>query len=177
MENFETYEVGKKYEQYRINKDDIRFDITDSGAKLVVCFRGLKQEEIEQFKSGHNIEFRFLSLYDIIIICVKIGTLNWMDAPYSIHLSPNLTTLLPVKDGEGLSVQLILFDSETGELKALRLVGLSTKFTQALFKELKEQNEKPFNKTEYYNNLCAIYNRYSTNQLVKMARTYYKIDY
>ena len=71
--------------------EGVRFDIDDSGAILLVFFNNPTEYEIEQFK--YNFEIRFTHLYNVIMITTKIGNLNWMNAPYTPHLSKNLTTL------------------------------------------------------------------------------------
>lgn len=110
------------------------------------------------------------------MLTVKIGTLNWMDAPYSPHLSKNLTTFEIPASGKGLGLTLILVDSATGKIMHLRLIGLSEPFTKKLFGTVMEQKVKPFNETAYNNTINRIYNLYPTAQIVKMSRDYCRKD-
>lgn len=93
-----------------------------------------------------------------------------MDAPYSSHLSLNLTRELPqFNEGEGLPAMLILTDAATAKVVSLRMVGLSTRFSNRLVQEVNAQKSKVFSVKEYNRNLTQIYAKYSTKDLVKMS--------
>lgn len=171
----EKYEVGQVVEGFKYHSENAYFDIDDSGATMLVFFKKPTTEEIEQFKSGKNFEIRFTELYSVIMITVKIGNLNWMDAPYTPHLSKSLTKFEFHSENQGLGLTLILADAITGEIKSIRLLGLSEKLTKRLFGTILEHKAKPFDKKEYYNSLNKIYAAYQTNQIVKMSNNYCKI--
>lgn len=158
------------------HKEGVYFDVDDSGASLIVYFNSPTDEELAQFREGHKFEIRYIELQNIIMFTVKIGNLNWMDSPYSPHLSKNLTRLTAPEDGQGLALTLILIDSYTGTVKNVRLLGLSTSFTQKLLKDLVLQLEKPFDKSVYLTALNRIYQRYTTNQISKLSNIYCKIN-
>lgn len=172
----EKYEVGQVVEGFKYHSENAYFDIDDSGATMLVFFKNPTAEETEQFKSGKNFEIRFTELYGVIMITVKIGNLNWMDAPYTPHLSKNLTKFELPSENQGLGLTLILVDAITGEIKSIRLLGLSEKFTKRLFGIIMEHKVKPFNKEEYHNSLNKVYAVYQTNQIVKLSRDYCKIN-
>lgn len=170
-----AYEVGQVINEFKNHQEGTLFDVTDSGATLLVFFSNPTDDEINQFKSENKFEIRFTELCNVIMITVKIGNLNWMDAPYSPRLSKNLSELQPVSKDKGLSLSIVLIDTTTGEIKHMRLVGLSEMFTKQLFAVIEKQKEKEFNVIEYNNILNRIYNIYSTNQIVKMSSNYCKI--
>ena len=170
------FEVGKIIEKFKSHTEGVQFDVADDGATMLVFFRNPTTNEKNQFQSGKNFEIRFIELSDIIMLTVKIGNLNWMDAPYSVHLSKNLTKLQDVKENEGIGLTLVLIDAITGKIEHLRLLGLSTNFTKALFKAIKEQQNKKFNKELYIEKLNLIYQKYSTKEIVKVSRNYCKIN-
>lgn len=154
--------------------EGIRFNIDDSGAILLVFFNNPTKYEIEQFK--YNFEIRFTYLYNVIMITTKIGNFNWMDAPYTPHLSKNLTTLQMPKENQGLGLKLILVNSLTGEIKNIRYFGLSTNFTKQLFKTIINCKSENFDIKEYDNTINKIYSKYSTNEIVKMSSNYCKFN-
>lgn len=170
------YEVGKVVDNFKHHSEGVHFDISDDGATMLVFFQRPTSDEIEQFKSGKNFEIRFVELYGVIMITVKIGNLNWMDAPYTPHLSKNLSKFQLPNKGQGLGLTLVLVDAITGEIKHIRLLGLSKRFTKRLFGVAMEYKAKPFNKTEYNNSLNRIFSTYQTNQIVKMCKDYCKIN-
>lgn len=169
------YEVGQIVDSFKQHSEEVFFDIDDSGATMLVFFKNPTSDEIEQFKSGKDFEIRFTEMYGVIMITVRVGTLNWMDAPYTPHLSKNLTTFQIPSEGQGLGLTLFLIDSVSGEIKHIKLLGLSEHFTRRLFGLIIEQKQKDFNITEYNNALNRIFSAYQTNQIVKLSRDYCRI--
>lgn len=170
------YEAGQVVDVFKNHSEGVYFDIADDGAKMLVFFQSPTAEEIEQFKSGKNFEIRFVELYSVIMITVKIGNLNWMDAPYTPHLSKNLTKFQLPSEGQGLGLTLILIDAITGEIKHMRFLGLSERFTKRLFGIAIEHKVKPFDKVEYNNSINRIFSTYKTNQIVKLSKDYCKMN-
>lgn len=170
------YEVGQIVDNFKGNLEGVQFDISDDGATVLVFLQGPTAKEIEQFKSGKNFEIRFTELYGVIMITVKIGNLNWMDAPYTPHLSKNLARFQLPKENQGLGLMLMLIDVNTGEIKHIRLLGLSEKFTKRLFGVVMEHKVNLFSKTEYNDSLNRIFSAYKTNQIVKLSKDYCKIN-
>lgn len=170
------YEVGQVVDKFKQHSEGVYFDIDDSGATMLVFFQSPTADETEQFKSGKNFEIRFTELYGVIMITVKIGNLNWMDAPYTPHLSQNLTKFQLPDENQGLGLTLILIDGVTGEIKHIRLLGLSERFTKRLFGIVMEYKVKPFDKAEYDKSIKKIFTIYKTSQIVKLSRDYCKIN-
>lgn len=170
------YEIGQVIEKFVGRDEGTVFDISDTGATLTVFFQNPIDKEIEQFKSGSSFEMRFAELYGVIMITVKIGNLNWMDAPYSPHLSKELTKFELPAEGQGLGLTLFLVDTATGEIKHMRLIGLSERFTKRLFGAVMEQKMKEFSKADYANSINRIFSAYKTSQIVKMSKDYCKIN-
>lgn len=170
------YEVGQIVDNFKHHSEGVQFDISDDGATMLVFFERPVAEEIEQFKSGKAFEIRFTELYGIIMITVKIGNLNWMDTPYTPHFSKNLTKFQLPNEKQGLSLTLVLVDALTGEIKHMRFLGLSERFTKKLFGVVMEHKVKPFNKDEYSKSINRIFSVYQTNQIVKLSKDYCRMS-
>lgn len=170
------YKVGEIVDSFKTYQEAVKFDIADDGAIMQVFFNGPTQDEICQFNVGNNFELRFSEIRGVMIFTVKIGNLNWMDAPYSPHLSKNLTKLESPSNGMGLNLTLMLIDSLTGEIKHIRLLGLSENFTRKLFDVVAKQAMKEFDRGEYLQTINRIYAMYPTAKIVKMSMDYCKID-
>ena len=170
-----SYTVGQKVEKFKNHLEGTKFDIADDGATLMAFSPSPRPDEIEQFKAEHNFEIRFTELYGVIMLTVKIGNLNWMDVPYTPHLSQNLTKFQLPNEGQGLALTIVLIDSNTGEIKSMRLVGLSEKFTRKLFGTVMDEKMNDFDASEYDQKLLQIYQRYTTKQIVSMSSDYCKI--
>lgn len=170
------YEVGQIVDSFKHHPENVQFDIADDGATMLVFFKSPTPNEIEQFQSGKNFEIRFTELYNVIMITVRIGNLNWMDAPYTPHLSKNLTKFQLPNNNQGLGLTLILIDAVTGEIKHIRLLGLSKRFTKQLFGAVMEQKVNEFDVEKYNSTLSKIYSIYPTTQIVKMSKDYCRIN-
>ncbi len=170
------YEVGQTIDEFRNHKECVYFDIDDAGATMLVFFKNPTANEIEQFKSEKSFEIRFTELYGVIAITAKIGNLNWMDALYTPHLSKNLTRIQLPDENQGLNLLLILVDAITGEVKHLRILGLSTKFSRRLLGAVMEEITKEFDEEKYNNAINRIYSSYQTKQIVKLSKDYCKFN-
>lgn len=168
------YEVGQIIPSFINHNEGVLFDIADEGANLIVFFKNPTEDEISQFKK--SFEIRFTKLYDVIMLTVKIGNLNWMDAPYTPHKSKYLTKLQLPNKNQGLALTLYLVDAVKGQIKTMRFLGLSEKFTRSLFAEVMEEKMKPFSEANYTNNLNRIFSIYPTKKIVQMSGVYCKFD-
>ncbi len=106
---------------------------------------------------------------NIIFPLLKFGNLQWMDAPYSVHLSKNLTHLEVPTEGTGLAMHIALYDTHTGKLCSNRIIGLSTNMSKKLIKIINEQKQKTFDRKEHDRNIRNVYAAYPTKKLVQMA--------
>lgn len=170
------FEVGQVIEKFKNHQECVQFDISDTGATMLVFFENPTLDEIDQFKSGKNFEIRFTELQGVIMLTVKIGNLNWMDAPYNSNLSKNLTKFELPNENQGLGLTLVLVDAITGEIKHMRLLGLSERFTKQLFGIAMEQKMGDFNMIEYNKSIDRIYSVHSTEEIVKISKNYCKIN-
>lgn len=170
------YEIGQTLDGFKNHPEGAQFDIADDGAIMLVFFNSPTGEEIEQFESGKGFELRFTEMYGVVMITVKIGNLSWMDAPYTPHLSPNLTGFQMPEEGHGLSLMLVLIDSATGTIKHMRILGLSEKFTKRLFEVSSDLWANPFDAVKYNSSINRIFSVYNTNQIVRLCKDYCKLN-
>lgn len=171
----ECYTVGDIYQKAVNHQEGLVFDIDDSGINLSVYMRKPTTHEIEQFASGKPFEMKLVQLKNIIFSIVKFGDMDWMDAPYTVHLSRNLTKLEVPANGYGLAMTVHLYDTQTGKLLCNRLLSLSTEISRGLIKMVMEQKEKPFNRQDYIDNVRSIYTAYPTKKLLGMALYSYRL--
>lgn len=172
---FKKYEVGNIYPEVKGHNEGCYFDISDEGANLVVYFNRPTKEEIENFKSEKRFEMRLIELSDIMMFLVKFGSLNWMDAPYTPHLSKNLSKI-NLEPEKGLAVTIMLFDTSNGHLESIRFISLSERFTEKIKKNIDDLMNRPFDKQNFNYSVNMIFSKYSTNELVKMSSQSFKIN-
>ena len=170
-----NFSVGQTVESFKNHPEVPVFDVADGRAVLVAFFRYPSANEVEQFQNGKNFEIRFTELGGIIMVSVKVGTLKWMDMPYTPHLSENLTNFQVPSYG-GLALTLVLVDAITGEIKSIRLLGLSKNFTQRLLDTAKAKKQEMFDIGKYKEAVSMINSRYTTKEIVNLSRDYCKIS-
>jgi hypothetical protein len=97
----------------------------------------------------------------------------WSDAPYSWHLVPEDQRTLPGAESPATRapIQIVLVDTATGLVLALRALTLSSAITHALHAAILEQAAEPWLSGATYDAALAdIYRRYPTSaELLKHA--------
>lgn len=162
------YHVGKVVENLKGSNEGTRFDMSDSGATLCIYFNRPTKQEIEDVKNG-SLQFKMFTKNNIIFILSKFGNMSWMDSPYHVALSKNLSKLDYINDGLGYSCSIILVDTATGEIKAMRYISFNTSFSRKLNQNIQSQNVNEFNKSSYNRDLNSIFNTYSTKCMVNYS--------
>lgn len=172
---FEKFEVGTVYPQLKTCREGMQFDIQDSGALLVVHIPSPTKKEIMEIRKG-SFEIKSFAFSNVIMLMTKFGSLDWLDAPYTPHLSQNLTGFSPdlALPESGLSLFIVLVDSATGEIKGIRLIGLGHNFSISLVKDTLELWKKHFELRTYNQSVDKIFSGYSTKDLVRLASNRWK---
>lgn len=163
-------EIGKRIAALKGHGEGVKFSISDSGAELLVCFNRPNQKEIKAIKDG-NLQFGMFVRDGVMFILSKFGSMPWMDAPFHVALTKNLTELQEIEKGQGYGCIIILADTLTGEIKALRYISFNTEFSRKLKKNIQDQmiERDNFNIEEYDSKLRTIMKNYSTKTMVKYS--------
>lgn len=164
----ERIEVGQCIPKFINAPEGVRFDMTDSGATLTICFNQPTNTEIESIKKG-KLEFGMFVKEDIIFILSKFEGMKWMDSPFHIKLAKNLTLLQDAQAGQGYALHITLIDTKNGEIKAMRLVGLNTQFSKKLKSNIEEQQKNEFDSSSHTMKLSNIMRNYSTEDMAKFS--------
>ena len=168
------FEVGKLFDEGKTRyNESTRFDFQQDGAVLILFFDRLTLQEIEWIKTG-RFEIGFYEKDEIIFMLSRFGSMNYIDAPYSVHLSKPFT-FDELREGMGFSLSIFLVDASNGILKAMRYVGLSTDFSRRLQKAIERQKTAEFDRNAYDAKLRQIYANYSTDDLVQKADAWCRI--
>lgn len=174
--SFKIFEVGKTYPEAIGHEEAPLFDITDAGIIIPIYINRPTDEEVAQFKSDVPIKMAYVSKENVLIILMKFGNFSWIDAPYTPHLSNQLTHLPDdIEFSQGFTCHLLLFDTATGELKTQRIFSLREKMSNDLIREVKKMLARPFNRTAYAADISSSY-RYTTDELVRQTRMIYRIQ-
>lgn len=163
-------EVGKVLNTQLPDKDQCVMNMDSSGLSLLINFDNPTTNEIEQMKAEQPFEIRFVALNDIIYFTIKFGTLQWIDAPYSPHLSNLGAAWEEITDDRlGYSLTIILTDARTRIVKNIRFVGLGNTFSKKLYESVKFVSSQTFDIINYDKALRAITYKYTSAQLANMA--------
>lgn len=158
-------EVGKTHDFLR-GPEGALFDMTDEGANLIIRYRGITENEVKSFREG-IFKMKITVLSGIIFVLVRFDS-ETMDVPYHVMLSKNLTELQEIGEGQGIHLTVFAGDARTGELKVLRSIGLDTKISKILQREIAAQFGE-FDQKKYDRDLDSIYAKYSYRDLEKFA--------
>lgn len=90
---------GEVLTQYMFHPEGVLVDVTDFGINVKILINRPTNKEINQMKAEAPLEIKLLEMDNIVFFLFKFGNLNWMDAPYSVHLSKSLHHLSDVSDG------------------------------------------------------------------------------
>lgn len=145
----------------------VSFDLMSQGANLLICFKDLSDEEINQIEEG-DIEFKLFYKTNIIVFLAKLGQMQWIGAPFHIHFKLNGRSFNKpeFKEDEGLGLTIFGVEAKNSLVKTnIRLVGLSHDFTNKLFELIDEQSKDTFDKTEYDRRVRDLINYYKAEEM------------
>lgn len=162
-------EVGKQYPG-NYHQEGNYLDYDKNGFTLYYFLPNITKTEEEGFKTG-KYKFALTVMSDILFLLSEFKPgLALSDTPFHFGLyQDNRIEYLPkdIPEGEGLALQIIAVDSATGIIKALRLIGLSTKFSRKLIEICVEQSKEKVDETMYGANLFRIQHSYQAKDLYK----------
>lgn len=171
MNQYTKLDVGKLFKQDTFAyQEGIKFGFDASGGDLYIYFKSPTSKEVQAIKKG-VFNLKLLEMNNILFLLFKFGLEQWIDVPFSPHLSRN-KDFIPhnIENGMGYPLRVYLIDANTGILKVLKLIGLSTEISNEFREIYLKLRGNDFNAKEYDQMLNKIYSTYSTNQLVQLTR-------
>lgn len=145
---------------------------TGSGFDLVINLPDLTPREISSYKSG-SYRFDLLEKNQLMLMLFEFKPgCPLSDAPF--HMSQyqdDRAANLPetIEDGQGFALQIIVIEQRSQKIKALRTIGLPTKFSRDMLDLCHKQLDNPLSKSEYNEAVNHVYNNYTTRQLVRYS--------
>lgn len=164
MEHLEILKVGRIYSKYAIKRDLTCLDYSLDGLKLVVFMQSPSQEEINSFNKKSIYKFKLIYIDGICYLLHKFGDNLWSDTPLRVHTNNIVSELLP---NEGLSLQLLMFDSDNGKLHVIRLIGLPNNISNEILKYV--DNAPKFSDYEFNKKVLEMQLKFTTEMLVNFA--------
>lgn len=163
MNNYSSYAVGSLYPEF-LRPEGCQFDMTDSGAIMILCYANPTEKEILEHKADKPLEIRLSRFDSTLILTAKFGSLPWVEFPYHPQLT-TCTTMEDLEEGQGYAVQIFVANCVTGELKNIRLISLSTAFSKSLRNAHNSMLSAEFNPATYDSYLAALFKSYKTSDI------------
>ena len=126
------FSIGERRPEWKMMADGCIMEYSEcSGLTLWAFYQEPCQEEIHAFSCDSAFQITFTDVKGIGFFCVKFGELPWSDCPFCPNLYDHKPEFSPLPEGIGITLNVLLIDSATGELKAIRLIGLGAAFSQS----------------------------------------------
>ncbi|WP_331732480.1 hypothetical protein OG613_48075 (plasmid) [Streptomyces sp. NBC_00015] len=172
--------VGEPYPgrvQWRDGACEI--SITQQGVDFVLALANPTTHEVKAFRKG-NAEFALVPGRHHLMWAYKFTDpqdsdprhgIQWSDQPWEYHRqAAGPAAAVPAGRGGSFQLQLVLVDASTGVVEALRMIGPSVEFADALRDAVEAQASVPHDPAAANRELESVYTRYkSSTDLVLVA--------
>ena len=167
--------VGEKWPGKLPLQEGAYFEMRNGTLLLLLLFDRPTEKEIADARHG-KLKMGYYVNNSVIFVVFKLGSMPWMDAPFSIRRYKNLVQdwSEEIQPTEGLSIQISLVDRTTEILHSIRLVSSSHTFAKGLRREILKQLELPYSDTLYNSDIDNIYSRLTSEDLAHRAENMFR---
>jgi hypothetical protein len=162
--------VGEKYEPNVIDRPEgCHYNFDETGHWLRLMWSNPIDLEISSVQSGRA---RFgLYVHDTVIFLLhQFGETPWNEAAYSIHLVAQERRRIPeINPRLHALLKVILIDSATGVVAAIRALTFSADFTYRLHKAIRRQSKQLWDASKHTEIVKWVSDTYKTTDLVQQA--------
>lgn len=167
------YSVGESFIEGQTSMKEGVYLHIDYAVTITVVLDGPTPNEVHQFKasSGAPARFAWVDTEHAGVLCVKFGSLPWLDAPYTPHVyaSPPKPPAAYLTGMQQL-VTLNLVDGSTGLIVAMRAVSWPSQFVNAVGATLVRMLNSPPNPGAHDAAVDALYARYPDTKVMVRDR-------
>lgn len=163
MDDFYVLQKGKVYEEYKINSDQYVLEHDDaSGFSLIMCVTNITDQELKCIQDG-LFTMTFEDINDVGMFCFEFDRAMRIDTPFCPNIYEEKHKFKQPEDGQGYILTVLIFESTTGVLKGIRVMGIGHEISIAI----KQYCDKcKITKQEYNREVDRIYKQYTTSQLM-----------
>ena len=134
-----------------------------NGAPMLSFNFSVTEKDIAAFQRG-SLSFGLFSENNILFILFKIEDfLDWSDLAFTIHLAQD--EKIEVNESY-LPFNLVLVESSTNIIKALRMVTVTPAFRSMFARITQQQAQERFDTIDYYNKIGVLYKKYPSAALM-----------
>jgi len=167
--------IGQPYDpSIRKWPQGCHYNYDSSGHWLHYLFRNPSEVERSSIQAG-QAQFGLYIHGPVIFLLHKFGDLLWNDAPYNWwRVSQESRDIPEVSDEIHALLRVVMVDTATGLVAALRALTFSAPFTRRLHEAIRSQSEHPAGQVLHDEIVNDVYGRYTTEDLVGMAEIFCK---
>lgn len=164
--------IGELFTPERTSWPDNRFEFRyfDGNYLLQICEASPSAQSLQAFQTGKvHVGLHFEQ--GVIFFLFRIeGTWAWSDQAFSIHLVGEEDRGPGERSGMFfVPLSLVLVDSNTGRVAALRVVTLSPRFAKALQSFIERQRVAPFSREAHNATIQAVYAKHPNSKALAAA--------
>lgn len=143
------------------------YNYDSSGHWLHYLFDSPTKAEIDSIQKG-PAQFGLFVMGPVIFLVHQFGDMPWNDAPYSWWMVPVEYRNIPtISNGEHAFLRVVLVDTRTGIVEAIRALTFSAQFTQKLHQEIVWQSHSPWEQRTHDLVIKVIYQNLSSADLAR----------
>lgn len=166
----EFISVGQRVPEWAVGTDGCVMEYHSiSGLTLMYFLNNPTREECHVFETSQNFRISFTSFMDVGFFSFKVGDLEWSDCAFSPNLYSKIPEFPLLASGHGYTLNLMLIDAATGEIKSIRLIGLGHKFSCQFRDWCLNSLQKDISNEIYHDVVTKAFERFTTKELVKRA--------
>lgn len=179
-DDFTVFQVGQPLDPHRRRwEEGVMYTYHQDMHQMLLFFTDIRSFERKAVERGVAHFGLYVEEYVIMLLFKMDGPgggkgIDWHDAPYSWHLLPAEARTMPpspqdIHEGEGAPLIILLIDAATGIIRAIRVMALSHEFTSHLYRAIREQADRPFDKHRYQKQVLGLRQKFPTVPLMVAA--------
>jgi hypothetical protein len=150
------------------------FNYSATGAWLIYFYSAPSRMEISSIQEG-PAEFGLYMAGPVLFLLHKFHPMPWNDAAYSVWLVHEDERVLPeISDHLHALLRVVLVDTSTGLVAALRACTFSAQFTKTLHQAIHFQASLPWNPSLHERIIREVYATQSTDDMVRQCKLFCK---
>ena len=160
--------VGQCYPRYANGLDVfVQLHFRDSFWQLDIGMRDIRQEEIREIQYG-DLSIAFAEINHCLFVVFKFGKMEWCDTPYEPRLHNKTFDFRSFEPGTGAPLMVCIADTATGEIRAMRQIGLGSVVSNELHSACRrlQEEERPFDEQSYRWMVQKTYSRYKSSDMM-----------
>ena len=108
----------------------------------------------------------------VLWIAVKFGSLDWIDAPYTVHLThPDARTMPELKSPEErYPLTMLYVNADGGDIEAVRVATMSPAMSRDIRRISQEQEAEKYDPENYERSLRTTMEQYEPRQIARLAQ-------